>query len=57
VAEKDNAWAASITQASDFQGTWEKFVIQKKLEDAQLAKKLRREGKITTSGKPFEFFD
>jgi hypothetical protein len=57
MAEKGDAWAASITQASDFQGTWEKFVTQKELEDAQLAEKLRREGKITTSGKPFELFD
>jgi hypothetical protein len=57
VAEKDNAWAASITQASDFQGTWEEFVTQKELENAQLAEKLRREGKIITSSKPFELFD
>jgi hypothetical protein len=57
MAEKDDAWAASITQASDFQGTWEEFVTQKKLEDAQFAEKLRREGKIITSGKPFELFN
>jgi hypothetical protein len=57
VAEKDDAWAASIIQTSDFQGTWEEFVTQKKLEDAQLAEKLRREGKITTPGKLFKLFD
>jgi hypothetical protein len=57
VAEKDDAWAASIIQANDFQGTWEKFVTQKELENAQLAEKLRREGKIIISVKPFKLFD
>jgi hypothetical protein len=33
---------------------WEAFVTQKELEDAQLAQKLRRKGKIITPGKPFE---
>jgi hypothetical protein len=57
MAEKDDAWAASIIRTNDFQGTWEEFVTQKELEDAQFAEKLRREGKIITSGKPFELFD
>jgi hypothetical protein len=33
---------------------WEAFITQKELENAQLAQKLRRKGKITTPDKPFE---
>jgi hypothetical protein len=40
--------------ATKAQATWELFVTQKELKDAELAIKLRREGKITAPGKPFE---
>jgi hypothetical protein len=42
------------TIPADFEKKWEIFFIRKEHEDAQLAEKFRREGKITTSGKPFE---
>jgi hypothetical protein len=42
------------TIPADFEKKWEIFLTRKEHEDAQLAEKFRRKGKITTPGKPFE---
>jgi hypothetical protein len=46
-----------FTIFADFEEKWEIFLTRKEHEDAQLAEKFRREGKITTSGKPFKFLN
>jgi hypothetical protein len=45
------------TISANFEEKWEIFLTRKEHEDAQLAEKFRREGKITTPGKPFELSD
>jgi hypothetical protein len=40
--------------ATENEETWEAFITQKEREDAKLAVELRREGKITAPGKPYE---